>query len=86
MDRIDSAYYAHSSRIDLTEETRVNATNDEAEEWRKQNEATSSRARSIPANRVLFVDLLARSTTKLHIGHILSDTCGQPHWSNEARE
>ena len=41
MDRIDPAYYAHSSRIDLTEETRVNATNDEAEEWRKQNEATS---------------------------------------------
>ncbi|CDO71427.1 hypothetical protein BN946_scf184909.g21 [Trametes cinnabarina] len=36
MDRIDTAYYAHSSRIDLSEETRINATNDEAEQWRKE--------------------------------------------------
>lgn len=47
MDRIDPAYYVHSSRIDLNDETRVNATNDEAEEWRKQNEAASSRDRSM---------------------------------------
>ncbi|KAI8994147.1 ubiquitin conjugation factor E4 [Trametes punicea] len=36
MDRIDPAYYAHSSRIDLSDETRINATNDEAEQWRQQ--------------------------------------------------
>ena len=41
MDRIDPAYYAHSSRIDTNDETRINATNPEAEEWKKQNEATS---------------------------------------------
>ena len=41
MDKIDSAFYAHSTRIDITEETRVNATNDEAENWRKENEAAS---------------------------------------------
>ncbi|KAI0699306.1 ubiquitin elongating factor core-domain-containing protein [Cerioporus squamosus] len=42
MDRIDPAYYAHSSRIDISDETRVNATNDEAEAWRKENEATTA--------------------------------------------
>ncbi len=47
MDRIDPAYYAHSSRVDLNDETRVNATNDEAEEWRKQNEAISGKTRSM---------------------------------------
>lgn len=36
MDRIDNAYYAHSSRIDLNDETRINATNTEADEWRQQ--------------------------------------------------
>ncbi|KAH9922853.1 ubiquitin elongating factor core-domain-containing protein [Epithele typhae] len=42
MDKIDPAYYAHSSRIDLSEETRINATNEEAEEWRTQNETISA--------------------------------------------
>ncbi|OBZ71580.1 Ubiquitin conjugation factor E4 [Grifola frondosa] len=42
MDRIDTSYYAHSSRIDLDDETRINATNDEAEEWRKQNETLNA--------------------------------------------
>ncbi|KAI0712081.1 ubiquitin elongating factor core-domain-containing protein [Earliella scabrosa] len=42
MDKIDSAFYAHSTRIDITEETRVNATNDEAENWRKENEAATT--------------------------------------------
>ena len=41
MDKIDSAYYAHSTRLNLDDETRVNATNVEAEQWRKQNEATT---------------------------------------------
>ena len=54
MDRIDAAYYAHSSRIDLADETRVNATNDEAEEWRKQNEAASGRIFSVPVLKDLL--------------------------------
>jgi ubiquitin conjugation factor E4 B len=37
MDRIDPLYYAHSSRIDLKEETRIKATSEEASEWEKQN-------------------------------------------------
>ncbi|KZT65802.1 hypothetical protein DAEQUDRAFT_746846 [Daedalea quercina L-15889] len=41
IDRIDSAYYAHSSRIDLKEETRINATSEEAEQWRQQTSATA---------------------------------------------
>ncbi|KZT09134.1 uncharacterized protein LAESUDRAFT_801836 [Laetiporus sulphureus 93-53] len=40
VDRIDAAYYAHSSRISLKEETRINATSEEAEQWRQQNEGT----------------------------------------------
>ncbi|KDQ62323.1 hypothetical protein JAAARDRAFT_149126 [Jaapia argillacea MUCL 33604] len=39
IDRIDTGYYAHSSRIDLKEETRIKATSDEAEEWAKANQA-----------------------------------------------
>lgn len=42
IDRIDSAYYAHSSRIDLKEETRINATSDEAEQWRQKNAAATT--------------------------------------------
>ncbi|TBU62234.1 ubiquitin elongating factor core-domain-containing protein [Dichomitus squalens] len=63
MDRIDPAYYAHSSRIDLTEETRVNATNDEAEEWRKQNEATAA-----PPNFISDIFYLALAAN--HIGQM----------------
>ena len=37
IDRIDTLYYAHSSRIDLKEETRINATSNEAEEFRQQH-------------------------------------------------
>ena len=39
MDRIDPLYYAHSDRIDLKDETRINADSNEAEEWRQQNSA-----------------------------------------------
>lgn len=38
IDRIDPLYFAHSSRLDLKDETRINATSNEAEEWRKQHE------------------------------------------------
>lgn len=37
MDRIDPLYYAHSSRIDLKDETRIKATSEEALEWERQN-------------------------------------------------
>ncbi|KAH9936359.1 ubiquitin elongating factor core-domain-containing protein [Fomitopsis serialis] len=42
IDRIDTAYYAHSSRIDLKEETRINAASEESEQWRQKNEATAT--------------------------------------------
>ena len=41
MDRIDPLYYAHSTRIDLKDETRIKADSAEAEEWRKQNEVSN---------------------------------------------
>jgi len=39
IDRIDPLYFAHSSRIDLKEETRIKATSDEASAWVKENES-----------------------------------------------
>lgn len=40
IDRIDPSYYAHSSRINLKDETRINATSDEAEQWRNRNKVS----------------------------------------------
>jgi ubiquitin conjugation factor E4 B len=42
MDRIDLNYYAHSSRIDLKEETRIKTTSEEANEWAKQNQVSNA--------------------------------------------
>ena len=39
IDRIDPLYYARTNRIDLKDETRINATSGEAEEWREQQQA-----------------------------------------------
>ncbi|THG98805.1 hypothetical protein EW026_g3438 [Hermanssonia centrifuga] len=39
LDRIDPLYYARSDRIELKDETRINADSNEAEQWRQQNEA-----------------------------------------------
>jgi ubiquitin conjugation factor E4 B len=36
MDRIDPLYFAHSTRLDMKEETRIKATSDEATEWARQ--------------------------------------------------
>ena len=48
IDRIDTLYYAHSSRIDLKEETRINATSAEAEEWREQQQAKAAGTCTLP--------------------------------------
>ncbi|KZT25406.1 hypothetical protein NEOLEDRAFT_1133784 [Neolentinus lepideus HHB14362 ss-1] len=37
IDKIDPQYFAHSNRIDLKEETRVNATSEEAGKWEEEN-------------------------------------------------
>jgi ubiquitin conjugation factor E4 B len=33
MIRIDPHYYAHTSRIDIKDETRISATSEEASQW-----------------------------------------------------
>ena len=33
IDRVDPHYYAHTSRIDIKDETRINATSEEASQW-----------------------------------------------------
>ncbi|THH28275.1 hypothetical protein EUX98_g5915 [Antrodiella citrinella] len=42
IDRIDINYFNQSNRINIAEETRVNATSEEAEKWRKENSSTNS--------------------------------------------
>jgi ubiquitin conjugation factor E4 B len=42
MDRVDLHYYAHSSRIDLKDETRINADSAEAFEWTQINQSTAA--------------------------------------------
>ncbi|PPQ91665.1 hypothetical protein CVT25_012878 [Psilocybe cyanescens] len=37
MDRIDSFYYSRSRRIDLSEETRIKATSEEAQKWEEEH-------------------------------------------------
>jgi ubiquitin conjugation factor E4 B len=37
MDRIDIQYFAHSSRINVKDETRIKATSDEASAWVEEN-------------------------------------------------
>ncbi|KAL6304363.1 ubiquitin conjugation factor E4 [Sparassis latifolia] len=62
MDRIDSAYYAHSVRVDVKEETRINATSDEAEKWRQSNEAPA-----IPPN--FISDIFYLTLAMNHYGY-----------------
>ncbi|EIM85743.1 uncharacterized protein STEHIDRAFT_59114 [Stereum hirsutum FP-91666 SS1] len=38
IDRIDRLYYAHTSRLNIKEETRINATSDEASQWAEANQ------------------------------------------------
>lgn len=37
MDRIDPLYYAHSTRINIKEETRIKATTEEAQQWEDEH-------------------------------------------------
>lgn len=37
MDRIDPLFYIHSDRIDLSDETRIKATSEEANAWADEN-------------------------------------------------
>jgi ubiquitin conjugation factor E4 B len=37
MDRVDPLFYIHSNRVDLSDETRIKATSEEANEWAQAN-------------------------------------------------
>lgn len=75
MGKIDSAYYAHSSRLDLSEETRVNATNDEADKWRKENEATTGELYCrVPWDEFLTPSKLRRTSSRRYSTSLLLST------------
>ena len=48
IDRIDPLYFAHSSRIDVKEETRIKATSDEASDWANENESPGGEFPALP--------------------------------------
>jgi ubiquitin conjugation factor E4 B len=48
IDRIDPLYFAHSSRIDVKEETRIKATSDEASTWAKENGSPNGIVHLVP--------------------------------------
>ena len=63
LDRIDRHYYAHSSRVDLRDETRINATSDDANGWAEQNKLTPGAA---PPN--FISDIFYLSLAVMHYG------------------
>jgi hypothetical protein len=80
MDRVDPQYYARSTRLDIKEETRINATSDEAAKW--VSEAHSSDGTSI-LNIVLDYSRILtsrRSPTEFYLGNILSELGFGPLW------
>ncbi|KAF7365174.1 U-box domain-containing protein [Mycena venus] len=50
MDRIDPLFYAHSNRIDLRDETRINATSEEAAKWAEEQQDASAPAPNFVSN------------------------------------
>ncbi|KIY45637.1 hypothetical protein FISHEDRAFT_48948 [Fistulina hepatica ATCC 64428] len=63
MDRIDPLYYAQTTLIDLGDETRINATTEEANEWRERNHNPQAPPPNFITN--IFYLTLAMS----HYGH-----------------
>ncbi|KAI0259835.1 ubiquitin elongating factor core-domain-containing protein [Gloeopeniophorella convolvens] len=55
INKIDPLYYAHSSRIDVKEETRINATSEETAEWENAHRAS-------PPNFISDIFYLALAT------------------------
>ena len=37
IDRVDPLYFAHSTRVDIKEETRIKATSEEVATWQTEN-------------------------------------------------
>jgi len=69
MDRVDSLFYIHSDRIDLSDETRIKSTSEEANEWIKTNQGPRGRAAlSYTARLTPFFESFG---TQLHFRNIL---------------
>ncbi|KZV65315.1 hypothetical protein PENSPDRAFT_614272 [Peniophora sp. CONT] len=63
LDRIDRHYYARSSRIELKDETRINATSDEANGWVEENKLAPGAA---PPN--FISDIFYLTLAVMHYG------------------
>ncbi|EKM79473.1 hypothetical protein AGABI1DRAFT_74542 [Agaricus bisporus var. burnettii JB137-S8] len=66
MDKIDPLFYIHSSRIDLSEETRIKSTSEEASQWAEANRNPQASAPNFISN--IFYLCIAMS----HYGYLKS--------------
>jgi hypothetical protein len=79
IDRIDLLYYVNSSRVNVKEETRINATSEEVVEWENQIQSSSGIV-------IYSVIAVARSSfpiscpAELYLGNLLSYTRNEPLW------
>ena len=62
IDRIDPLYFAHSSRIDVKEETRIKATSDEASNWVNENQSLGGEFAFLPHKESLHPNSFISST------------------------
>lgn len=64
MDRIDPLYFAVSNRIDVSEETRIKATSEEAGQWAEGNKGNGT---LLDLGNQLALNLWDSCNTKLHL-------------------
>jgi len=67
MDRIDSLYYAHSSRINVKEETRIKATSEEAQQWEEAHKAPDGLSPDQNDFPCLVIDVFSRCSSELYL-------------------
>jgi hypothetical protein len=70
MDKVDPLFYVHSSRIDLSEETRIKATSEEASQWAEANRNPQGRR-----SYCVFVWLNSFTPIEQHLHQTSSQTC-----------
>lgn len=80
IDRIDPLYFAHSSRIDLKDETRINATSNEAEEFRQQHEGDNGMFSIGLIFATASDERVNGSSAQFHLRHLLHYPCDEPLW------
>lgn len=72
MDKVDPLFYIHSDRIDLSDETRIKATSEEATKWAETNKNPAGKTTSSLNCIRTDLSLLYSPFTQLYLKHFLS--------------